>query len=445
MKPTHLLKTLGLLLLMSQATFGQGIKFQKGEWRDVLREARLFRKTIFIDIYTTWCTPCKIMDKDVFSQGAVGTKYNDNFICYKVDAEKGEGIILAKKFGVSSFPTLLYVDAEENIIQKREGAMPLADFMNEADMVVASLKEGGKPLGTWDKEYTDGRRDAEFLYSYINKRTKFGNDNRQLLEEYLYTLPNAMLTQERVLRLILNNVFDADNKAYEVLCANRDKVETFMANGEQKVNSAIAASVGESFKVVQQNKDEQALERLLEKNTSCLPDVAERMNARYRTLFYQSVKNVPLFIKNSTEYFDNFLMYQQIESVRKQDEWEYEVIMHPYRTGAKDSTKRREEYDLFKRYARNVNARQSANEIMKLVKSYVEMVEDPATLRKSITWMERAIELSESTEIQNTMAQLWNRIGDKGKAVAAQERAIWLANQDKQDTAQLLAELERMK
>ena len=44
----------------------KGIQFFKGTWNELLAEAKKQNKPIFVDIYTTWCRPCKVLDKDVF-------------------------------------------------------------------------------------------------------------------------------------------------------------------------------------------------------------------------------------------------------------------------------------------------------------------------------------------------------------------------------------------
>ena len=65
------------------------INFQKKAWNDVLAEAKLQRKLIFVDVYADWCGPCKMLDRDVFSDKTVGKKFNSYFVNYKADAEKG--------------------------------------------------------------------------------------------------------------------------------------------------------------------------------------------------------------------------------------------------------------------------------------------------------------------------------------------------------------------
>lgn len=51
------------------------------------------KKLIFIDVYTTWCGPCKMMDKFTFSDPEVAPILNRNFYPVKLNAEQRENIM----------------------------------------------------------------------------------------------------------------------------------------------------------------------------------------------------------------------------------------------------------------------------------------------------------------------------------------------------------------
>jgi len=74
-----------------------GIKFAHSSWKDVQKKAKAEGKMIFVDCYTSWCGPCKMLARDVFTQKKVGDFFNKNFISVKLDMEKGEGKELRKK------------------------------------------------------------------------------------------------------------------------------------------------------------------------------------------------------------------------------------------------------------------------------------------------------------------------------------------------------------
>ncbi|MFT4668735.1 MAG: thioredoxin-related protein [Flavobacteriaceae bacterium] len=49
-------------------------------------------KKIFMDVYTTWCGPCKMMDRNTFTSKDVIDYINDNYYAVKFNAEGTEEI-----------------------------------------------------------------------------------------------------------------------------------------------------------------------------------------------------------------------------------------------------------------------------------------------------------------------------------------------------------------
>ncbi len=80
-------------------------------------------KLIFVDIYADWCTPCKMMDEDVFSDDDLSDFMKENFVNYKVDGEKHNGPNLGVMFGVGGYPTLLILDQKGRVIERNDGAL----------------------------------------------------------------------------------------------------------------------------------------------------------------------------------------------------------------------------------------------------------------------------------------------------------------------------------
>ena len=93
-----------LCCFFSTTMYGQNrsIEFREGSWEEMLKEARKEKKMIFVDCYASWCGPCKMLAKNIFTQDSVADFYNDNFVCFQIDMEKGEGPALAKKYGVAA-------------------------------------------------------------------------------------------------------------------------------------------------------------------------------------------------------------------------------------------------------------------------------------------------------------------------------------------------------
>jgi thioredoxin 1 len=93
-----------------------GIQFYRGSWNEALQLAKKENKLIFLDIYATWCGPCKKLKKNSFSNAEVGKFYNVNFINVSLDGEQGDGAMLANQYSLSGYPSLLFIDATGKIV-----------------------------------------------------------------------------------------------------------------------------------------------------------------------------------------------------------------------------------------------------------------------------------------------------------------------------------------
>lgn len=106
------------------------VRFFQGTWSEAVAEAHKQNKPIFVDFYTTWCGPCKLMTKSTFANVQVGDYASLNYIAYKADCEKGEGIKLAEKFEVDTYPTIGFFDKNGNLVKKEIGYKSAEDFLD---------------------------------------------------------------------------------------------------------------------------------------------------------------------------------------------------------------------------------------------------------------------------------------------------------------------------
>ncbi len=112
-----------------------GIQFNKESWSNILALAKKENKLIFLDIYATWCGPCKRLKKNTFTNKKVGNFFNSNFINVTMDGEEGEGITISEKYKVSSYPTLYFINSDGKIITKEEGYLNPAEILKFAKSV----------------------------------------------------------------------------------------------------------------------------------------------------------------------------------------------------------------------------------------------------------------------------------------------------------------------
>lgn len=174
-----LFSLLFIAILLPAAAQESGIRFFHGSWDEAIALAKKEKKKIFIDFFTEWCGPCLNMALTVFPLPQVGEVYNNNFVCLKIDAEKGEGRELARRYGVQSYPTYAFVDPKtQELIHRSGGNKPAADFMADTK---GALNPKLSSIYLTEK-YKSGKYDMAFLKDYI--RYKKTSGNRDVLKEF---------------------------------------------------------------------------------------------------------------------------------------------------------------------------------------------------------------------------------------------------------------------
>jgi uncharacterized protein YyaL (SSP411 family) len=61
-------------------------------WSEVTAQLKKENKPLLIDVYTTWCHYCKLMDATTYSNDSVATYLEKNFYRYKFNAETRDTI-----------------------------------------------------------------------------------------------------------------------------------------------------------------------------------------------------------------------------------------------------------------------------------------------------------------------------------------------------------------
>lgn len=148
------MKKVLLIILISQPFIlwaqHESVKFERLKFSEAMQRAKEENKYIFLDAYTSWCVPCKRMEKEVFSRERVAQYLNASFVNVKFDMEKGEGIGLRERYGVSAFPTYLIIKPDGELLHKMIGYSP-------ADSFLAGINKG------LSNEYSSERLKKRFI------------------------------------------------------------------------------------------------------------------------------------------------------------------------------------------------------------------------------------------------------------------------------------------
>ncbi|MEF9986911.1 MAG: thioredoxin domain-containing protein [Bacteroidales bacterium] len=215
----------------------EGIKFQHGTWAQAKELAVKENKLIFVDFYTQWCGPCYNMAKNTFVLYSVGTLYNTNFVNMKIDAENGEGIELAKKYGVRSYPTYCFIDPKTEEIVHRSSSNQAPDTFIFTGESALNSKTTSVYL---EKARAAGNKEAEFLLAFANYcGSCYRRDEALEAAQELVKINGYGLDNPKVWDLFVKFISGRENTLFTNLAANVDKYRTIY--GAQKVDKKLFA------------------------------------------------------------------------------------------------------------------------------------------------------------------------------------------------------------
>lgn len=137
-------------------------------------------KVIFVDFFTTWCPPCKLLDRTTWQDPDVIKLLREKTVALKIDAEKERE--LAKKYRIDAYPTLLVTKADGTEIDRYVGYMEAAAFREALTATLAgktSLQAARESVQSKDRP---NPRDQMLLARKLADAGK----NEEALELYLW-------------------------------------------------------------------------------------------------------------------------------------------------------------------------------------------------------------------------------------------------------------------
>ncbi|WP_157698905.1 thioredoxin family protein [Bernardetia litoralis] len=214
----------------------KNIVFTPLSFEKALQKAKKENKIIFIDAYTSWCKPCKLMDRNVFTDSTVASVFNQNFINLKIDMESETGKPLNSKYEVEVYPTFLFIDFEGNLNYKKEGFLNAIELKN-LGQEITQLKQQQKTIQKeelqnrlYEKAKIDYQKNPcqlEFVEAYFNLIDKKEKEEIQKVQsDYVECIEKNQIFSKKEVEFLLNNLTKSRNDiAYTFYLKNKPKFE----------------------------------------------------------------------------------------------------------------------------------------------------------------------------------------------------------------------------
>ncbi len=280
------------------------IQFDQGDsWASVLKKAQREGKPIFVDVYTVWCGPCKMMERNTFTQQEVYDIYNNNFINYKLNFETPEGQKLGAKYGISGVPVLLYFDSRGELLYRADGMQGKVEMIQYAKRVLA--RAGSRNNSRPDQDFADNRTNYSSTYEEIIKRYNTKQPYDKLFRQYAFKQKLlGRMDNKKNMDLIYDLSDDIESKAMDMFINRQGR---FIAEyGEEHIHGKVKSSVLSKMAEATANRDEDLFKRALEVVNSF--DMPQGANLAYslQCNYYKGIGDRKGFAKVVINYMKKY-------------------------------------------------------------------------------------------------------------------------------------------
>jgi thiol-disulfide isomerase/thioredoxin len=239
------------------------------------------KKFVFVDVYADWCSPCKKMAAQAFTDSEIAEKMNISFINLKMDADRG-GKDFAQKHGVKYLPTTIILDSTGKIIQEERGYNGVVEFGIRIDKVVKKIPKANLYMKAKEALVKD-TKDFDSWIQYAIVRKGLGLSNDFLTDLLIEKLPADTLKQPYFQQFLTTYATQVDSKTFKFFLSHKDV--PIYANKMKKM-------IQQNLEWAAETEDLDLLSKVLKANVLVVnnPSVKEAENERLMNLYKEKVK-----------------------------------------------------------------------------------------------------------------------------------------------------------
>lgn len=144
-----------------------------------LKQAATEQKFVFVDFYTTWCGPCKMLDQKTWKDPQVIALITSKAIPLKIDAEKEAD--LSKRYRINVYPSLLVIRPDGSEVDRIIGFKESEPFKEAFNKVLTLAAAGKSPVqAATEAVETADPDEAKPRFDLAKKLAQEGDDQKAL-------------------------------------------------------------------------------------------------------------------------------------------------------------------------------------------------------------------------------------------------------------------------
>ncbi len=398
-----------IVILSANMAFGQdekGIHFEhNATWKEVQATAKAENKYIFMDAFTTWCGPCKMMAKNIFPLPEVGDFFNEYYVSLKVQldttAKDNEEVkawyadahAIMKDYKVNVFPTYLFFSPDGKLVHRAVGSSEATAFILKGKDALNPDKQ----YFTLAARYEAGERNPAFLKSLAEgalnaydreKISVFGN-------EYLATQKD-LLTEDNI-NFLDEFTQTSKDAGFSIMLKNTAAFNKVLGEGkaEGKLKNIILQE--EIYPTIFESEDKPDWVKLQASVAIKYPTMADEILSNAKVIYYKSSGDWPAFSTAVSNYIKKY------------------------------------------------GTKTSAVELNDYAWTIFENCSDITCLNQALNWSKKSVDLTRNPMFIDTYANLLYKTGKKDLAIDWEQKALKILKDKNDDFSGYQETLDKMK
>lgn len=116
-----------IAVIVAAPSVASGVVFQNLSVGKAFARAEAEGKLVLVYYATSWCPPCRVLEATTFEDSEVAACIAEHAVAVRVDGDHARG--LAARFDIGRYPSLVFIGADRQILDRIVGAISAPEFL----------------------------------------------------------------------------------------------------------------------------------------------------------------------------------------------------------------------------------------------------------------------------------------------------------------------------